>query len=122
MDYLLALLLIFHDEVSKTQLFKQKHAVHIVSKNISINMKKKQFLHLIVPPTQNVYKKLMQRYKRVAEDINNTHITDEIVSLKKFNPDSPVRLNPWTWTLLTSLANDTADSFIEFIYEETCML
>ena len=99
MDYLLALLLAFQDEVSQTQLLKPKYLAHVVPKDMSIKMKKKRFLYLIVPPTQNVHKKLMQRYKRVAEDINNTHITDEIVSLKKeygatSNEDLLARLKP----------------------------
>ncbi len=99
MDYLLALLLAFQDEVAQTQLLKPKYLAHSISKDMSIKMKKKRFLYLIVPPTQNVHKKLMQRYKRVAEDINNTHITDEIVSLKKeygatSNEDLLARLKP----------------------------
>jgi len=83
MDYLLALLLAFQDEVSQTQLLKPKYLAHIVPKDMSIKTKKKRFLYLVVPPTQNVHKKLMQRYKRVAQDIKNARITEEIASLKK---------------------------------------
>lgn len=83
MDYLLALLLAFQDEVSQTQLLKPKYLAHVVPKDMSIKTKKKRFLYLVVPPTQNVHKKLMQRYKRVAQDIKNARITEEIASLKK---------------------------------------
>ncbi|WP_297433337.1 glucosaminidase domain-containing protein [Sulfurimonas sp.] len=83
MDYLLALLLAFQDEVSQTQLLKPKYLAHVVPKDMSIQTKKKRFLYLVVPPTQNVHKKLMQRYKRVAQDIKNARITEEIASLKK---------------------------------------
>ena len=99
MDYLLALLLAFQDEVSQTQLLKPKYLAHVVPKDMSIKTKKKRFLYLIVPPTQNVHKKLMQRYKRVAQDIKNARITEEIASLKKeygatSNEDLFARLKP----------------------------
>ncbi len=99
MDYLLALLLAFQDEVSQTQLLKPKYLAHVVPKDMSIKTKKKRFLYLVVPPTQNVHKKLMQRYKRVAQDIKNAHITEEIASLKKeygatSNEDLLARLKP----------------------------
>jgi Bax protein len=83
MDYLLELLLVFNKELSQTQLLKPKYTTHIVPNNLATKEKKARFLYLMVPPTQNVYKELMQRYKRVAKDIKDAKKSDEIEALKK---------------------------------------
>jgi len=99
MDYLLALLLLFQDEVMKTDIFKPNYLPHITPKKMSIQTKKKRFLYLIAPSAIDIHKQLMQRYKRVAKEIKNGNITQEIVSLKKkygatSNEDLLARLKP----------------------------
>jgi len=99
MDYLLALLLLFQDKVSQTNIFKPDYLPHATPKKMSIRTKKKRFLYLIAPSAQDIHKKLMQRYNRVAQEIKNGNITQEIVSLKKkygatSNEDLLARLKP----------------------------
>lgn len=99
MDYLLALLLLFQQELSQTQLLKPKYTPYDVPKNMSTQTKKERFLYLILPPTQYVHKQLMQRYKEIADDINNSRNLAEIEALKKVysassNEDLLARLKP----------------------------
>lgn len=83
MDYLLALLLLWQQELSQTQLLKPKYTPYDVPKNMSTQMKKERFLYLILPPTQYVHKQLMQRYKKIADDMNHSRNAAEIEALKK---------------------------------------
>jgi len=99
MDYLLALLLLFQQELSQTQLLKPKYTPYNVPKNMSTKKKKERFLYLILPPTQYVHKQLMQRYKKIADDINNSRNIAQIEALKKkygasSNEDLLARLKP----------------------------
>ncbi len=83
MDYLLDLLFVFDKELSQTQLLTPKYTTHKVPKNLSTKEKKERFLYLIVPPALNVHRELMQRYKRVAQEIKEGKKSAEIESLKK---------------------------------------
>jgi len=83
MDYLLALLLVFNNELSQTQLLEPKYTTHSIPKNLSTKKKKERFLYLLVPATQNVHRELMQRYKRVAAEIKEGKNKAEIEALKK---------------------------------------
>lgn len=83
MDYLLALLLFFKQELSQTQLLEPKYTPQKIPKNLSTQAKKKRFLYLILPPTQVVHKKLMQRYLKIADDMKHSRNKDEIEALKR---------------------------------------
>ena len=83
MDYLLALLLFFQQELSQTQLLEPKYTPQQIPKNLSTQAKKERFLYLILPPTKVVYKRLMQRYLKIADDIKYSRNKEEIEALKK---------------------------------------
>ncbi|WP_457745081.1 glucosaminidase domain-containing protein [Sulfurimonas sp.] len=82
MDYLITVMLIFNGYLSQTQLLKPTYTTDVIPKNMSTKEKKARFLYLILPPTQNVYKELMQRYLKIAADIKNKENKKEIEALK----------------------------------------
>jgi len=83
MDYLLTLLLVFQTSVSQTQLLQPTYTTTEIPKNISTKEKKKRFLYLILPATQNVHDELMQRYLKIKKDIKYSRNKQEIEKLKE---------------------------------------
>ncbi len=83
MDYLLSLLLFFKRELSQTQLLEPKYTPQEIPKYLSTKAKKERFLYLILPPTQDIHKKLMQHYLKIADDMKHSRNKDEIAALKK---------------------------------------
>jgi len=51
--------------------------------HISVKEKKRRFLKLLLPAIRDVYNELMQRYERIAKDIQNKRNLEEIATLKK---------------------------------------
>jgi len=82
MDYLIAVMLMFNGYLSQTQLLKPTYTRDVIPNNISTKEKKARFLYLILPPTQNVHKELMQRYLKIADDIKYLRNLKEIEALK----------------------------------------
>ncbi len=56
-----------------------KAPVHVMS----VKERKKRFIKLLVPTVRKVHDELMQRYERIAKDIQNKTNTQEIELLKK---------------------------------------
>jgi len=83
MDYLLTLLLVFQTSVSQTQLLQPLYTTAEIPKNISTKEKKKRFLYLVLPATQNVHDELMQRYLKIKKDIQHSRNKKEVERLKK---------------------------------------
>lgn len=55
----------------------------VISKPISVALKKKNFYNLVLPAIENVHHELQTKYNEVIKDINNTNARDKIESLKK---------------------------------------
>ena len=83
------------DENSSTT----QETVSPITAHMSVQAKKKRFLQLLLPAVRKVHNELMQRYKRIAKDIQEKKNLQEIARLKeqykaKSDEDLLARLKP----------------------------
>jgi Bax protein len=72
---------------------KDKFLADVVPENMSVSMKKERFYYLVVPAVQKVHKEWIERYDRIAEDLNSTLYAQERELLKeKYNAQSDEEL------------------------------
>jgi len=83
MEYLLAIALIFGGYISEMKLLKPKYTSDVIPKHMSAKQKKERFNYLLVPAVEQVHEVLLQRYKKIAQDIKEGKNKHEIEKLKK---------------------------------------